>query len=68
MKLGLSIIYVKLLINKHIIFSFMTYSLSQHLCLSLTPEGVKNIRKGQGDVPLFDAELAKVKVEIDALS
>ncbi len=45
--------------------SFQTLLSKEHPCLMLTKEGVSDIQKNQGNMPLFDQTLKKIKAEMD---
>ena len=47
------------------LFLFSNVLSAQHPCLTLTKQGVDNVKQGLGQVPMFDNEYAKVQKEID---
>lgn len=55
-----------LLLMMLVFINIPSLSAKEHPNLILTQEGVEQIRKNLGKVPLFDASLAKVKAIVDA--
>ena len=47
------------------LFLFSDVLSAQHPCLTLTKQGVENVKQGLGSAPLFDNEYAKVQKEIN---
>lgn len=56
---------VKIIIHIVSLLFFCNLLLGQHPCLTLTKEGVAKVKAGLGNVPLFDAQLSKIKEEVD---
>jgi len=48
-----------------LVFPALVFAADTHPCLILSKEGVNEIKKEMGRVPLFDATLAKAKAEMD---